>query len=184
MRDRLIELLKKADEYASGVCTDYDEAQEVCAEYLLAEGVIVPPMKLGQIKGTCQGWLMKDALALIKQPTEENERLNTAVPVWAKQCVELEERCMALGAEVADLQDELKCEKETNAHLCSQYMSESHLRHQAEEMLAQGISVVRADTVREMQEKVLQLFPADKNFTTISRFSINQIAKEMLEGNQ
>lgn len=47
MRDRLIELLKKADEYASGVCTDYDEAQEVCAEYLLAEGVIVPPCKVG-----------------------------------------------------------------------------------------------------------------------------------------
>ena len=48
MRDRLIELLKKADEYASGVCTDYDEAQEVCADYLLAEGVIVPPCKVGQ----------------------------------------------------------------------------------------------------------------------------------------
>ena len=47
MRDRLIELLKKADKYASGVCTDYDEAQEVCAEYLLAEGVIVPPCKVG-----------------------------------------------------------------------------------------------------------------------------------------
>lgn len=47
MRDRLIELLKKADKYASGVCTDYDEAQEVCADYLLAEGVIVPPVPLG-----------------------------------------------------------------------------------------------------------------------------------------
>ena len=48
MRNRLIELLKKADEYASGVCTDYDEAQEVCADYLLAEGVIVPPCFIGQ----------------------------------------------------------------------------------------------------------------------------------------
>lgn len=47
MRDRLIELLKEADIYASGVCTDYDEAQEVCADYLLAEGVIVPPIKVG-----------------------------------------------------------------------------------------------------------------------------------------
>ena len=41
-------MLKKADKYASGVCTDYDEAQEVCAEYLLAEGVIVPPLWVGQ----------------------------------------------------------------------------------------------------------------------------------------
>lgn len=40
MRERLIELLKEADEYASGVCTDYEEAQEVCADYLLAEGVV------------------------------------------------------------------------------------------------------------------------------------------------
>ena len=47
MRDRLIELLKRADKYASGVCTDYDEAQEVCADFLLAEGVIVPPCKVG-----------------------------------------------------------------------------------------------------------------------------------------
>lgn len=47
MRDRLVELLKKADKYASGVCTDYDEAQEVCADFLLAEGVIVPPCKVG-----------------------------------------------------------------------------------------------------------------------------------------
>lgn len=47
MRDRLIELLKKADEYASGVCTDYNEAQAVCADCLLAEGVIVPPCKVG-----------------------------------------------------------------------------------------------------------------------------------------
>lgn len=47
MRDRLIQLLKKADKYASGICTDYDEAQAVCAEYLISEGVIVPPCKRG-----------------------------------------------------------------------------------------------------------------------------------------
>lgn len=47
MRDRLVELLKKADDYASGVCTDYNEAQEVCADFLLSNGVIVPPCKVG-----------------------------------------------------------------------------------------------------------------------------------------
>lgn len=117
---------------------------------------------------TCTNRLMADALALInsqeqriKELGEENERLSK---------------------EVADLKDELKCEKETNAHLSSQYMSENHLRHQVEEMLANGMSVVKADTVRKMQERVLQLFPCDKKFTTISRFTIDQIAKEMLEG--
>ena len=47
MRDRLVELLKKADDYASGVCTDYNEAQEVCTDFLLSNGVIVPPCKVG-----------------------------------------------------------------------------------------------------------------------------------------
>ena len=42
---RLKELLKKASEYASGVCLDCDEAQELCAEYLISEGVIVLPYK-------------------------------------------------------------------------------------------------------------------------------------------
>lgn len=128
----------------------------------------------------CVNLLVADALTLIKQLTEENERLNT---IWAKQCVELEERCMALGAEVADLKDELKCEKETNAHLCGQYMSENHLRHQAEEMLANGMSVVKSDTVREMQTRLAQRIGTytDKSFVYVSAWFklIDQIAKEM-----
>jgi hypothetical protein len=43
------------------------------------------------------------------------------------------------------------------------------------------VADARADTVRKMQERVLQLFPCDKKFTTISRFTIDQVAKEMLK---
>lgn len=48
MRDRLIELLKKADKYTSdkGI-TDYEDAVADNADYLLANGVIVPPCKVG-----------------------------------------------------------------------------------------------------------------------------------------
>jgi hypothetical protein len=48
MRDRLIELLKKADKNASdkGI-TDYVDAIADNADYLLANGVIVPPCKVG-----------------------------------------------------------------------------------------------------------------------------------------
>ena len=49
MRNRLIKLLKQADEYARGVCIDNDEAQEVSADHLLAKGVIVPPFKVGDV---------------------------------------------------------------------------------------------------------------------------------------
>lgn len=47
-RDRLIELLKKADDNASKkLITDYDDAIVDNADYLLANGVIVPPCKVG-----------------------------------------------------------------------------------------------------------------------------------------
>ena len=36
-----------------------------------------------------------------------------------------------------------------------------------------------ADTIKEFGEKVFQLFPTDKNFTTISRFAIKRILNEM-----
>lgn len=49
MRDWLISFLKKADEDAQKKCiTDYDEAIAANADFLLAAGVIVPPVKVGQ----------------------------------------------------------------------------------------------------------------------------------------
>jgi hypothetical protein len=47
MHDRLIELLKETFEYTRGVCIDFDEAAEINADHLLANGVIVPPCKVG-----------------------------------------------------------------------------------------------------------------------------------------
>ena len=101
-------------------------------------------------------------------------------------CEELTGENERLKCEISDLKDELKCEKETNAHLCSQYMSENHLRHQAEEMLANGMSVVKADTVRKMQERLNAHFDSDSDYFRSShgyiRSVVDQIAKEMLEG--
>ena len=37
----------------------------------------------------------------------------------------------------------------------------------------------KAEAIKEVLEKVKALFPTDKNFTTISRFALRQIAKEM-----
>ena len=48
MRDRLIELLKETFEYTRGTCIDFDESAEINADNLLANGVIVPPCKVGQ----------------------------------------------------------------------------------------------------------------------------------------
>ena len=50
MRDRLIELLRK-----SGVSFEYATPQEI-ADRLLAEGVIVPPCKVGDVVYTLVNW--------------------------------------------------------------------------------------------------------------------------------
>lgn len=47
MRDRLIELLEKADQTVIGFSINGDV--EVLADELLAEGVIIPPCKVGDI---------------------------------------------------------------------------------------------------------------------------------------
>lgn len=48
MRDRLVGLLKKADKSASDkLITDYEDAVQDNADYLIENGVIVPPCKVG-----------------------------------------------------------------------------------------------------------------------------------------
>lgn len=39
----------------------------------------------------------------------------------------------------------------------------------------------KSEAIKEFEHKILALFPADKNHTTISRFTIKQIVKEMTE---
>ena len=46
-RERLIELLRETFDYTRGVCIDFDEAVEINADHLLANGVIVPPCNVG-----------------------------------------------------------------------------------------------------------------------------------------
>jgi uncharacterized protein YuzE len=50
MRNRLIELLKKADKNASDkLITDYEDAIQDNADYLIANGVIAPPCNVGDV---------------------------------------------------------------------------------------------------------------------------------------
>lgn len=42
---------------------------------------------------------------------------------------------------------------------------------------------VKADTVQKMAARLRDLFPCDKKYTTVSRVTIDQITKEILEGN-
>lgn len=41
--------------------------------------------------------------------------------------------------------------------------------------------IAEEEAVKEFEKRVLSLFPADKDFTTISRFSVKKISKEMIK---
>lgn len=49
MRERLIGLLRDTFNYTKGVCIDFDEAVEINADHLLANGVIVLPVAVGKM---------------------------------------------------------------------------------------------------------------------------------------
>ena len=68
---------------------------------------------------------------------------------------------------------------EENERLKARVLEENHLRTQAEKMLAQGMSVVKADTVREVCQRIKEHFPydADSGLYVV----LDQIAKEILE---
>ena len=49
--------------------------------------------------------------------------------------------------------------------------------------LRNSAKATRAEAYKVFAERVFALFPCDKNITTISRFSVKQIVKEMVGGN-
>ena len=66
-----------------------------------------------------------------------------------------------------------------NERLKARVLEENHLRRQAEEMLANGMNALKADTVRKMKEIIAE--HATNGFPRKVRLDdVNKIAKEML----
>lgn len=159
------------------------------------------PCPYAEIGAGCRDRMCEDALALIKELTEDVERLR-------KQCgeaiVECDERDAERLKQVAELTKEVEQRiedyqenqrkwetaydelTEENERLKARVLEENHLRHQAEEMLAQGMTVVKSDTVRKMKERLMQKIlennVGNDSFAYFLKGYIDQIAKEMLEG--
>ena len=70
---------------------------------------------------------------------------------------------------------------EENERLKARVLEENHLRHQAEEMLANGMSVVRADAVRKMHSEIKRRCTEGGIYPAFVARTIDQIAKEMME---
>ena len=133
-----------------------------------------------QTTGTCQGWLMKDALALIKKLSEENE-------AWQKQLISKEEKMgkdyYELACEVENLRSEnerLRADKETL------YAAKFPPTHEDwAKLYRMIIAKTEADTVRQMQERLTTFFAADDTlkYSEVEAEYINsqidKIAKEL-----
>lgn len=116
-----------------------------CLECPYNECNIVGGTSERQTSGTCQGWLMKDAIALIKELTEDNETLTIKCNAW----------------------------------------------HLAAERVGEEIQVIKANTVREMQERFKELmgneyiscgFCNARGYWSVKavKDNIDRIAKEIL----
>lgn len=101
-----------------------------CLECPYNECNIVGGTSERQTSGTCQGWLMKDALALIKELTEENEKLKS---------IDISKDIVMDS--LAEENAKLKQHNDSYAEIEQGY-------------IVTGVKKVQADTVREMQERL------------------------------
>lgn len=106
------------------------KSMEICRDALTCKGCTYDPLV------DCHRELWKDAISLIKELTEENERLRAAIPLWAKQCVELEERCMQLRADtVRKMQEALEHRIHSKLSYHGWYIKETVIPEIAKDML-------------------------------------------------
>lgn len=101
-----------------------------------------------QILGTCQGWLMKDAIALIRELTEELAYAEAE----AEKAIDIAEG--NIRAEIAS--------GGTSCHWCEEK--------------------VRADTVRKMHTEIKERCIKGGIYPAFVARTIENVAKEMLEG--
>ncbi len=150
--------------YALGCCVDGD-----CY-----------PCPYAEIGAGCRDRMCEDALALIKELTEENK-------AWQKQLIATEEQSgkayYDLACEVEDLRAEnerLRKALSTDisfVRVCRGSGKTAHLR----EVGRIKVDAIRADTVRKMQKELIKGAFCSACGVDYSHHII-QIAKEMLEG--
>lgn len=122
--------------------------------------------------GNCYSNLAKDALSLIKELTEENEKLLTALANYDRQTdVRIAEEYYTVEA-----YEELR---EENERLRAEVSVKKKLLDKCVDLEDR----VRADTVRKMQERLKKAFNFGHTILEKSICDIiDHIAKEMLEG--
>jgi 7-keto-8-aminopelargonate synthetase-like enzyme len=117
--------------------------------------------------------MMKNAITLIKELTEENERLHAS-------CTELEQKCASLCEENERLKNRITCQ----IVLPDEKLEE--IKNECLERVELDIKAIQADTVLKYSEKVYQLIlgfvgeklsEQDKDYITVM---LGQIGEEIV----
>ena len=136
------------------------KALECCAseEYICTQCPIDE-----KIKDDCECGkvVARNVLSLVKELTEENERLRAEANKLDALCDELGVDIDVKLKHIYELEDKLKAEKADVMYFKDQ---------------------IRADTVKKMQERLNKECLIDRGYEVLLEGTIDQIAKEMLEG--
>ena len=125
--------------------------------------------------GNCYSNLAKDALALTKELTKENERLSTALANYDRQT----EVRIAEDYYTAEAYDELREENERLKQLNDSYAEIE------QGYIVTGVKKVQADTVREMQKNLNELLHTVPTvYNSHFRKLVAQVVERMLNEQQ
>lgn len=139
-----------------------------CLECSYNECNIVGGTSERQTSGTCQGWLMKDAIALIKELTEENERLES---ISINKDITIE----AINEVIKQLNEE----NERLKNICNSYALQYGTARDKEVFLRKE----RADTVKRFAERLKKECLVDSGYEVLQIGTIDRIADEILNKN-
>lgn len=112
---------------------------------------------LFELGGDCAPLIAMEALSLIKELTEENK---------------------TLSEKIVQLISQVDCDK-AEINLLRKHIESLGTTI---EMQEQEVHSIKADTVRKMQERLIAEFRKDDRMNYYLRKTLDQIAKEMLEG--
>ena len=158
-------------------------ALECCGEYTHGTTCNNCPYMLIELTDNdiCSNRMSRDALSLIKELTEDVERLR-------KQCGEIIVECDERDAERLKQVAELTAENERlRADVAKEFTCVFGKPHKVSDCpITDEIAKAKADTVRKMQErlmqKILENTVGNDSFAYFLKGYIDQVTKEMEEG--
>ena len=148
-----------------------------CPECPYNECNIVGGTRERQTSGTCQSWLMKDALAIIKELTEECEKLKS---IGISKDIVIE----SLAEENEKLKSEnAKYEAENHSEFNKWLKLEEATKRRHSELFEEAKIAIREGTVREMQENLDELLHTvptvyNSHFHRLISYVVERMLKE------